>query len=47
MENIKEKMKNVVTDIEEIIEYIQKNKMENEQSTLDWMDKINKLSVTF
>lgn len=47
MEDIKEKMKNVVTDIEEVIEYIQEHKLQNNSEVLDWMDNINALSVTF
>ena len=46
-ESLKNKMKKVLNDLEEIIADIQNNQLENEQDTLNFMDCLNKLSVMF
>ena len=44
---LKKKLKQVLSDLNEIILEIQNNKLENEQYILDFMDEVNKISVMF
>lgn len=44
---LQEKANNVVRDIETVIFEIRNHKEENQQWVLDWMDKLNGLSITF
>jgi len=46
-ETLKKKLKQVLSDLNEIILEIQNNKLENEQYILDFMDEVNKISVMF
>ena len=46
-EALKKKLKQVLSDLNEIILEIQDNKLKNEQYILDFMDEVNKISVMF
>lgn len=46
-EALKKKLKQVLSDLNEIILEIQNNKLKNEQYILDFMDELNKISVMF
>lgn len=46
-ETLKKKLKQVLSDLNEIILEIQNNKLKNEQYILDFMDELNKISVMF
>ena len=47
MKNLDEKMTEVVKELEDIVQEIKDSGLENEQKTLDFLDEINRLSVTF
>ena len=47
MKNLDEKMTEVVKELEDIIQEIKDSGLENEQKTLDFLDEVNRLSVTF
>ena len=47
MEKLKERMNNVLKEVADIITDIQSNNLQNEQDSLNFLDELNKLSVTF
>lgn len=44
---LNKRIENVLSELKAIIIEIQENKLQNEQFTLNFMDELNKLSVTF
>lgn len=44
---LKEKMEKALSELRDIIQEIQINDFQNEQFALDFVDEINKLSVSF
>lgn len=46
-EELKQRMNIVIKDVESIINDIKNNNLENEQDSLNFMDKLNALSVLF
>ena len=44
---VQKRMDNILKDIKQLVEDIQKDNLQNEQFTLDFMDELNKLSVSF
>ena len=46
-QEIQEKMKKALEDVTQIISEIQNLGLQNEQYSLDFVDELNKLSVTF
>ena len=48
MENqLKERMNKALEEVNTIIRDIQENNLQHEQETLNFLDELNKLSVTF
>ncbi len=44
---INQKMQKLLKEVENVIKDIEKEGLQDEQETLDFMDKLNELSVTF
>lgn len=44
---LKDRMHNVINELKDIIQEIQINDLQNEQFSLDFVDEINRLSVSF
>ena len=47
MENLQKRMDNLLKELSSIIENIKAENLQNEQSTLDFLDKVNEFSVMF
>lgn len=45
--NIEEYAETILSQVERIVEEIKTHGLQNEQWVLDWMDRLNELSVTF
>lgn len=44
---LKEKMSKLTDDLDEILQYIQIKGLTNEQFVLDFLDEVNRMSVSF
>lgn len=44
---INQKMQKLLKEVENVIKDVEKEGLQDEQETLDFMDKLNELSVTF
>ena len=44
---IQKRMNNIIQELEQLITDIQNDNLQNEQFALDFIDKVNKLSISF
>ena len=44
---LKEKMSKLTDDLDEILQYVQIKGLTNEQFVLDFLDEVNRMSVSF
>lgn len=47
LKELKSKMNKVLNEVQQIIDSIGDNELQHQQFVLDWMDNLNKASVTY